>query len=59
MRETQGATLSQQTLDEEGEADKKLTRLAEGVVNVEAAAANGSEGAAVGKKRKAPARGKK
>ena len=33
------AGLLQQTLDEEGATDKKLTRLAEGIVNKEAAAA--------------------
>jgi ferritin-like metal-binding protein YciE len=33
------AALLQQTLDEEGEADKKLTQLAETVINVEAEAA--------------------
>jgi ferritin-like metal-binding protein YciE len=34
------ARLLQQTLDEEGAADKKLTQLAESVVNVEAATAD-------------------
>jgi ferritin-like metal-binding protein YciE len=37
LGEDQAARLLQQTLDEEGEADKKLTRLAETTVNVEAA----------------------
>jgi ferritin-like metal-binding protein YciE len=36
------ADLLQQTLDEEGAADKKLTKLAETVINVEAAAPAGS-----------------
>lgn len=37
------AELLQATLDEEGEADKKLTELAESVINVEAEAADGEE----------------
>ena len=37
------ATLLQETLDEEGEADKKLTELAETVINVEAADEDGDE----------------
>jgi ferritin-like metal-binding protein YciE len=37
------ADLLQQTLDEEGAADKKLTKLAETVINVEATAPAGSE----------------
>ncbi|VTS00542.1 Uncharacterized protein OS=Pirellula staleyi (strain ATCC 27377 / DSM 6068 / ICPB 4128) GN=Psta_0826 PE=4 SV=1: DUF892 [Gemmata massiliana] len=37
-------TLLQETLDEEGEADKKLTELAETVINVEAEEADGEEG---------------
>ena len=36
---TKVAKLLQQTLDEEGAADKKLTALAESIINVEAAAA--------------------
>ncbi|AWM41557.1 hypothetical protein GobsT_73830 [Gemmata obscuriglobus] len=36
--------LLQETLDEEGEADKKLTELAETVINVEAESAEGEEG---------------
>ena len=36
MKETQGAKLLQQTLDEEGATDKKLTQLAEQVINLEA-----------------------
>jgi ferritin-like metal-binding protein YciE len=36
LGETQGAQLLQQTLDEEGAADKKLTQLAEMVINLEA-----------------------
>jgi ferritin-like metal-binding protein YciE len=39
----EAADLLQQTLDEEGEADKTLTALAESVVNVEAEAAYGDE----------------
>jgi ferritin-like metal-binding protein YciE len=38
LGENQAAKLLQQTLDEEGEADKKLTQLAESSVNVEAMA---------------------
>jgi ferritin-like metal-binding protein YciE len=38
------AALLQETLDEEGEADKKLTELAETVINVEAEEADGEEG---------------
>jgi ferritin-like metal-binding protein YciE len=38
LGENQAAKLLQQTLDEEGEADKKLTALAESQVNVEAMA---------------------
>lgn len=34
----EAADLLQETLDEEGETDKKLTELAEGMINVEAAA---------------------
>jgi ferritin-like metal-binding protein YciE len=43
LGEKQAADLLQETLDEEGAADKKLTKLAETVINVEAlaAAANG------------------
>jgi ferritin-like metal-binding protein YciE len=37
------ANLLQQTLDEEGEADQKLTELAETVINVEAEKAEGEE----------------
>jgi ferritin-like metal-binding protein YciE len=37
------AALLQETLDEEGEADKKLTELAESVINVEADEADGEE----------------
>lgn len=40
------ARLLQQTLDEEGETDKELTRLAEGLVNEKAAEKNGSKGSA-------------
>jgi ferritin-like metal-binding protein YciE len=36
LGETQAATLLQQTLDEEGTTDKLLTKLAEGVINIEA-----------------------
>lgn len=36
MGESEAAKLLQQTLDEEGEADKKLTQLAETSINVEA-----------------------
>ena len=36
MGDDEAANLLQQTLDEEGEADKKLTDLAESVINVEA-----------------------
>ena len=38
LGETQAAKLLQQTLDEEGETDKKLTQLAESSINVEAMA---------------------
>jgi ferritin-like metal-binding protein YciE len=37
LGETQHAKLLQQTLDEEGEADKTLTKIAESSINVEAA----------------------
>lgn len=37
-------TLLQETLDEEGETDKKLTELAETVINVEAEEADGEDG---------------
>jgi ferritin-like metal-binding protein YciE len=37
------AQLLQETLDEEGEADKLLTQLAEGSINLEAASAEGEE----------------
>ncbi|HEV8578811.1 MAG TPA: ferritin-like domain-containing protein [Thermoanaerobaculia bacterium] len=37
LGEKQAAKLLQETLDEEGEADKKLTKIAESAVNVEAA----------------------
>lgn len=36
LGDTQGAKLLQQTLDEEGTTDKKLTQLAESVINLEA-----------------------
>lgn len=36
LGETEGAKLLQQTLDEEGETDKKLTQLAEDVINIKA-----------------------
>lgn len=36
LGDRQGAQLLQQTLDEEGMTDKKLTKLAEGVINLEA-----------------------
>lgn len=39
----EAAALLQETLDEEGEADKKLTELAETVINVEAEDAEGDE----------------
>jgi len=38
LREDRATELLQQTLDEEGETDKKLTQLAESLINVEAAA---------------------
>lgn len=38
------AALLQETLDEEGEADKKLTELAESVINVEAGEEGGEDG---------------
>ena len=38
LGETQAVTLLQQTLNEEGEADKKLTQIAESTVNVRAGA---------------------
>ena len=40
---TKHAELLQQTLDEEGEADKRLTALAESSINLEAAMADGGE----------------
>lgn len=43
LGDEQAATLLQETLNEEAEADKKLTELAETVVNVEAEEANGKE----------------
>lgn len=43
------AELLQQTLDEEGETDKELTRLAEGLVNEKAAEKNGNESSAARK----------
>ncbi len=39
LEDHDAADLLQQTLDEEGETDKKLTELAERMVNMEAAAA--------------------
>jgi ferritin-like metal-binding protein YciE len=42
---TKHAELLQQTLDEEGEADKRLSALAEASINVEAAVADGGDGA--------------
>jgi ferritin-like metal-binding protein YciE len=36
LGDTRGANLLQQTLDEEGATDKKLTQLAEDVINIEA-----------------------
>jgi ferritin-like metal-binding protein YciE len=36
LKETQAAKLLQETLDEEGETDKKLTQLAESMINLEA-----------------------
>jgi ferritin-like metal-binding protein YciE len=42
---TRHAELLQQTLDEEGEADKRLSALAEASINVEAAMADGGAGA--------------
>jgi ferritin-like metal-binding protein YciE len=42
---TKHAELLQQTLDEEGEADKRLSALAEASINVEAAMADGDTGA--------------
>ena len=54
------AALLQSTLDEEGEADKKLTQLAETVINVEAADADGEAAeAAAGPKKRPGARGEK
>ena len=50
---TQAVSLLQATLDEEGEADKKLTQLAETVINVKAEAAAPAE--KNGKKAKKPA----
>lgn len=53
------AALLQETLDEEGEADKKLTELAETVINVEADEAEGEEEEekpAAGRKKSAPVR---
>ena len=38
LGDKEAASLLQQTLDEEGEADKRLTELAESIVNVEATA---------------------
>ena len=43
LGEDRQAELLQQTLDEEGEADKLLTQLAEGSINIEAASAGGEE----------------
>lgn len=40
LGDKQSAQLLQQTLDEEGQADKKLTELAEGGINIEAAHSN-------------------
>jgi ferritin-like metal-binding protein YciE len=37
LGESESADLLQQTLDEEGETDKKLTHLAEQMINAEAA----------------------
>lgn len=42
MGDTKAADMLQRTLNEEGEADKKLTALAEQLINVHAAEANGS-----------------
>jgi ferritin-like metal-binding protein YciE len=43
LGETRQAELLQQTLDEEGEADKLLTQIAERSINIEAATAEGEE----------------
>jgi ferritin-like metal-binding protein YciE len=43
LGEEEAADLLQQTLDEEGETDKRLTELAEGVVNLQAVEAGGEE----------------
>jgi ferritin-like metal-binding protein YciE len=43
------AKLLQETLDEEGAADKELTRLAEGMVNEMAAEQDGAKGSAAGR----------
>ncbi len=60
LGENQAAELLQETLDEEGEADKKLTELAETVINVEAAeedeGSNGSSRRPAAKQKKATAR---
>ena len=40
----EAAELLQETLDEEGEADKKLTELAESIINVEAEEADDDAG---------------
>lgn len=48
----EAAELLQETLDEEGEADKKLTELAEAMVNSEAESGNGSSSQSSGKKSK-------
>lgn len=40
----EAANLLQQTLDEEGEADKKLTQIAESMINVQAAQGENEEG---------------
>ena len=53
------ATLPQETLDEEGEADKKLTELAETAINVEAGEADEEEVAPSNGRAKPKAGGRK
>ena len=57
LGEDRHAQLLQETLDEEGQADKLLTQLAEGSINVEAAA--GEAGAGNGRARRSSKRGER
>ncbi|MDQ3414219.1 MAG: DUF892 family protein, partial [Verrucomicrobiota bacterium] len=51
LGEDEAQALLQETLDEEGAADKKLTEIAEGIVNEEADSEEEAEEATAGKSR--------